>query len=165
MYQVGELVIYGSHGVCRVAEMEERVIDRKRQTYLALEPVGQDGSRYLVPTHSEAAMGKLHPVLNPQQLEEMLQSDEVHTDGWIPMENLRKQTYRTLIGSGDRVSLMKMVHTLYRRKHEQTITGRKFHQCDENFLRDAEKLLISEVAIVLGMEADQARKHIREQLK
>ena len=56
MYQIGDQVVYGIHGVCCVVEQEERVIDRKRVTYLVLEPVGQDGSRYLVPTHNAAAM-------------------------------------------------------------------------------------------------------------
>lgn len=164
MYQVGEQVVYGIHGVCRVADVEERVIDRKRVTYLALEPVGQEGSRYLVPTHNEAAMAKLRPMLSNEQLEALLRSEAVRTDGWIADENLRKQTYRSMISSGDRESLMKMVHTLYRRKQEQTAAGRKFHQCDENFLRDAEKLLTSEISIVLGLDALQAKKYLKEQL-
>ena len=45
MYQTGDRVVYGSHGVCCVASLEERVIDRKIVQYLALEPVGQEGAR------------------------------------------------------------------------------------------------------------------------
>lgn len=165
MYQVGERVVYGIHGVCRVADLEERVVDRKRVTYLALEPVGQDGSRYLVPTHNAAAMGKVRSMLTPSQMDALLQSQEVRSDGWIRDENLRKQTYRELISSGDLASLMKMVHTLYHHKAAQSAAGKKVHLCDENFLRDAEKLLAGEVAIVLGLEPDQAKKYVREQLK
>lgn len=36
MYQVGELVVYGMHGVCRVVSEEERLVDKKRLNYLAL---------------------------------------------------------------------------------------------------------------------------------
>lgn len=39
------------------------------------------------------------------------------------------------------------------------------HLCDENFLRDAEKLLSGEVAIVMEMEYDRAREYLRQQLK
>lgn len=165
MYQVGDQVVYGMHGVCQVVEMEERVIDRKRLTYLALEPVGQTGSRYLVPTHNETAMGKLRPMMTPDQMESLLNTQEVREDAWIKDENQRKQTYREMIGSGDRVSLMKMVHTLYRHKAQQTAAGKKIHLCDDNFLRDAEKLLSSEVSMVMGMEYDQARAYLREKLK
>ena len=164
MYQIGDQVVYGIHGVCCVVEQEERVIDRKRVTYLVLEPVGRDGSRYLVPTHNAAAMAKLRKKLSREELEELLKSETIRVDGWITDENQRKQMYRELISSGDLAKLMQMVHTLYRHKNAQAAAGRKVHLCDENFLRDAEKLLASEAAIVLGMEYDQARKYLKENL-
>ena len=164
MYQIGDQVVYGIHGVCCVVEQEERVIDRKCVTYLVLEPVGQDGSRYLVPTHNAAAMAKLLKKLSREELEDLLKSETIRVDGWITDENQRKQTYRELISSGDLAKLMQMVHTLYRHKNAQAAAGRKVHLCDENFLRDAEKLLASEAAIVLGMEYDQARKYLKENL-
>lgn len=165
MYQVGEKVVYGVHGVCMVVDQEERVIDRKRVTYLALEPVGQDGSRYLVPTHNAAAMSKIKHMMTRDELEAMMESEAVQADGWIRDENLRKQTYRELIGSGDRARLMQMVHTLYHHRKAQAAAGRKTHLCDENFLRDAEKLLAGECSIVLGMEPEQAKQYIRRKLK
>ena len=30
MYQMGDQVVYGIHGVCRIVEEEKRVVDRKR---------------------------------------------------------------------------------------------------------------------------------------
>lgn len=164
MYQVGDQVVYGIHGVCRVIEEESRVIDRKKVTYLALEPVGQQGSKYLVPTHNAAAMSKLRPMLSREEMETLMASEEVRADSWIKDENLRKASYRELISSGDRVKLMSMVHTLYRHKAAQAAAGRKCHLCDDNFLRDAEKLLVSEISIVLEIEFDQAKKYLKEHL-
>lgn len=165
MYQIGDQVIYGVHGVCRVVDQEERVIDRKKVVYLALEPVGQEGSKYLVPTHNAAAMSKVKRMLSREDLIALMESDEVRADGWIRDENQRKQTYRELIGSGDRAKLMRMVRTLYRHKAEQAAAGRKVHMCDDNFLRDAEKLLTGEVSIVMGIDPDQAKQFIRNRLK
>lgn len=165
MYQVGDQVVYGMHGVCRVVEEEKRSVNRKQVTYLVLEPVGQSGSKFLVPTHNTAAMEKIRSMLSKEELDAMLICDEVRTDGWIREENLRKQTYRELIGSGDRIRLMQMVRTLYRHKAAQSAAGRKVHLCDESFLRDAEKLLTSEVSIVLGMEPEQAKQYMRDFLK
>lgn len=165
MYQIGEQVVYGIHGVCRVVDREERMIDRKCVTYLALEPVGQEGSRYLVPTHNAAAMGKLKAMLSKEELLQLMESREVYSDDWIRDENHRKQTYRELISSGDRVRLMKMVRSLYRHKAAQTAAGRRIHLCDDNFLRDAEKLLTGEVAIVMGLDPEQAKQYLRNKLK
>lgn len=165
MYQIGQQVVYGVHGVCCVTDLEERMIDRKKVTYLVLEPVGQGGARYLVPTHNAAAMGKLRKMLSAEELEALMVSDAVHADGWVKDESARKNLYRELIGNGDREKLMQMVHTLYLHKARQTAAGKKVHMCDDNFLRDAEKLLISEISIVMNLEPDAAKKYIREKLK
>lgn len=165
MYQIGDQVVYGMHGVCRVVDLEEKMVSGKRLTYLVLEPVGQEGSRYLIPTHNASAMGKVRKILTADELSGLFASETVREDAWIRDENLRKQTYRELISSGDRAALMKMVHTLYLHKAAQLACGRKVHLCDENFLRDAEKLLAEEIAIVLGLAPDQAKKYVKEQLK
>lgn len=165
MYQVGDKVVYGVHGVCVVADQEEKVIDRKKVTYLALEPIGQTGSRYLVPTHNAAAMAKVRHMLSKDELEALMNSEEVRKDGWIKDENQRKQIYRELIGSGNRTKLMQMVRTLYRHKKEQAAAGKKVHLCDDNFLRDAEKLLVGEFAVVLEMDPEQAKQYVRSKLK
>lgn len=165
MYQVGEKVVYGIHGVCRVADLEDRIVDRKHVTYLVLEPENQEGSKYLVPTHNAAAMSKLCPMLTVAEMEELFQSDAIVRDYWIKDENQRKQTYRELIAGTDRAALMGMVRTLYRQKASLIAAGKKFHQCDDNFLRDAEKRLASELEHVLETDYDRAKSFLREKLK
>ena len=165
MYQVGEWVIYGIHGVCRVAGVEKQLVNRKRTQYLVLEPLTQSESRFYLPTENHVAMSKLKAVLTKTEMEELFASDVVHQDAWIQEENLRKQHYREVIGGGDRILLMRMVGTLYRYKEAQAAAGRKFHQSDENFLRDAEKLLSSEVALVMELSPEEARNYLRNQLK
>ena len=160
MYSLGDYVVYGSHGVCRILELEERVVDRKKLQYYVLEPVEQVGARYLIPVHNEVAVGKMYPVLSREELEKLLHSQEIRADAWIPDENLRKQTYRELINSGDRGGMIRMIGTLYRHKEVQAAAGKKFHLCDDNFLRDAQKLLSAEFSLVLGMETEAAGKYV-----
>ena len=105
MYQLGEFVVYGVHGVCLVSQIQERRVDRMTQQYLVLEPIGRGGSQYLVPMHNPAAMSKLSPLMTPQELEGLLSSESVKTDCWIPEENRRKQSYRELSGSASREKL------------------------------------------------------------
>lgn len=165
MYQIGEQVVYGIHGVCRVADQEERTVDRKQVVYLALEPLEQAGARFLIPTHNPAAMSKVRPILTKEQLTQLMESEQVLEDGWIQDENRRKQAYRELISGADQVRLMQMVRSLYRHKKQQLSAGRKVHMCDDNFLRDAEKLLSGEIAVVLGMDQNAAREYLRSKLK
>ncbi len=164
MYQIGDQVVYGIHGVCAVAAVELRSVDRKKVEYFALEPLDQPGARFYVPTQNAAALAKLKPVLSREELEALLDSESVHADVWIADENQRKLCYRELINSGDRGKLLAMVGSLYRHKEAQAALGRKFHLCDENFLRDAQKLLNSEFSLVLGIEPGKIGEYLRKRL-
>jgi RNA polymerase-interacting CarD/CdnL/TRCF family regulator len=59
MFEIGNLVMYGIHGVCKIVDKELRTIDRKKMEYLVLEPVDQTGAKFYVPTHNAAALAKL----------------------------------------------------------------------------------------------------------
>ena len=164
MFQIGERVVYGFHGVCSVVDLEERVIDRKKVVYIVLEPMGQGSSRFYIPAHNEAAMSKIRPLPTKEQLEALIQSQTVRSGNWIPEENLRKQLYRELINKGDLEKLLQMVRSIYLHKAEQTSAGRRCHLCDENFLRDAERLLTSEIALILELDPEQAKQYLRSKL-
>ena len=103
MYQVSQLVVYGVHGVCRITHMEERRVDRQMVNYFVLEPLSQPGSQYLIPCGNPAALAKMRPLLEKQQLLALLRGD-LNEEPWIPNENLRKQYYRQILNSGDCVA-------------------------------------------------------------
>lgn len=165
MYQTGDKVLYGMHGICLVADLEKRVIDGKQVTYLVLEPAGQIGSRFLVPTHNAAVMSKVRPVMSREALEELLSSEVVREDAWVRDEGQRKRLYRELISSCDRQRLAQMICSLYRYRGALAVSGKKFHMCDENFLRDAEKVLSGEIAAALEIPTTEAIKYLRSKLK
>ncbi len=164
MYQVGELVLYGIHGVCHVVGIEERTVDRKKIQYLLLQPLQHSGSSFLVPLANPNAMAKLKPVLTRSEWEALLQDPQVREESWIVDESQRKQYYRTLIAAGDRVALLRMVRSLKIQREKQLATGRKFHLCDENFLRDALRLLGSEISVVLGIPTAEVEDYLQKAL-
>lgn len=165
MYQTGDKVLYGMHGVCVIVDLEQRRMDGKQVSFLVLEPVGQSGSRFLVPTHNAAAMGKVRPVLGKEALEELLSSDAVRLDIWVCDEGQRKQLYRELLSGYDRQRLIQMLFSLYRYRAAQAAAGKKFHLCDENFLRDAERNLSGEIASTLEISFVDALEYLRNKLK
>ncbi len=162
MFKIGQMVVYGIHGVCTVTEMENRVVDKKQVDYYVLEPIDQTGTRFLVPAQNQAALSKVRRILTRKELDQLLSDDAVMDDVWISDENRRKQRYRELISSADRLALLAMVRTLHRRKREQIAAGRKFHICDENFLRDAQKLLDTEFSIVLNMSPQEISAYMQK---
>ena len=164
MVQLGDRVVYGGHGVCALVDMELRTIDRKKVEYYVLEPVDQPGAKFYVPAHNQVALSKLKPLLSPAELEALLVSSASREDLWIADENRRKQQYRELINSGDRAALICMIRSLRKHKVSQLEAGRKFHLCDENFLKDAQKLICSEVSHVLGIPATEVVSYLNGRL-
>lgn len=160
MFEVGNSVVYGIHGVCVILNVETRVVDKKKVEYYVLEPALQPGARYYVPVHNEQAVAKLKPILTQQELNALLASDAVDKEVWLDDENSRKQHYRALIASGDRAALISMIRTLLHHREAQRSSGRKFHLCDETFLKDAQKLISGEFAWVLGIDPDQVENYI-----
>ena len=162
MFQKGNLVVYGMHGVCKILGLEVRRIDRNSVEYYVLEPLKQSEDRYYVPTQNAAAVSKMKPLLNKEQLDVLLSSPDVSQNAWIMDENQRKLKYRELITSGDRAALLSMVKALHIHKDAQLAQGRRLHLCDENFLRDAENLLSGEFSLVLGIEPKEVGAYIQD---
>lgn len=164
MFQLGELVVYGVHGVCRVSQIQEQVVDRVPRQYLVLEPVSKSGSQYMVPMHNAVAMNKLTQLLSPEELEELFQNDAIYESNWIQDENRRKQFYRDQSSTVNRQTLMQTVHTIYEHRDKMREQGRKLHVCDEAFLHDAEKVLSGEIAAVLSLDFQEALQYLRKHL-
>lgn len=165
MLQLGSLVVYGIHGVCTIADVEQRTVDRKKVEYFVLTPKDQPQARFYVPTHNQAALSKLRPLLTREALEALFTSEETYKECWIQDENLRKQRYKEMINAGDRAALISMIRSLHKHKESQLAAGRKFHLCDENFLRDAQKLLASEFSMVLGIPQSDVAGYIESKLR
>ena len=101
MFQIGDMVVYGVHGVCKIVELQTQRVDRKKVEYFVLEPIFQMTSRFFVPSQNEVALSKLRPVLSKEEIEALLLSEESHKENWIEDENQRKLEYKKLIATGD----------------------------------------------------------------
>lgn len=155
MYSIGEKVMYAGHGVCLIDGVEERMVDKKAVSYFVLQPLNHGQTLFYVPVHNPAALAKMRYLLTSDQIKAYLQSSAAFEDCWIPEENRRKLRYKELANSGNFLAILQMYHTLLRQKELQLAAGRKFHLCDENFLRDAKRILDSELSIVFDVSVSE----------
>ena len=165
MFQCGDRVLYGMHGVCEIVHIETQKINGKATEYYVLQPIEGSDSKYYVPTQNEKAVAKMRPILTEEQLHAMLHSADMQHDAWIEDSNQRKQHYSSSIASGDRAALVRMVHAIHKHKEELSAAGKRLHLCDENFLRDAQRILTTEIAMVMGIPADQVDGFLHSSLE
>lgn len=163
--QCGDMVVYGIHGVCRVADTESRMVDRKMVEYFVLVPKDQPDAKFYVPMHNPLAVSKMRKMLSREELIALLETVDTREDSWIPNENQRKEKYRELISKVDCADLIRMLQALHIHKQEQLAAGKKFHQCDENFMRDAERVIRSEVSTIMEIPPETVGAFIQSKIK
>ena len=158
MYQPGDMIIYGSTGVCRVKEITKPDFQSGDQLYYALDPLYQDGVIY-TPVDTKVFM---RPVITKEEAEALI--DKIPTMQAAAYHNsvLREleEHYAGYLKSHDCGDLIELAMSIYAKKQLLTAQRRKFGAVDERFLKRAEDLLDGELAVALGVPKDQVGAYI-----
>lgn len=165
MFQINDTILYGADGVCVIAEIAKRTFGGKTQEYYVLKPVYSDQATIFVPTQNEKLLAKMRRILSEDEIYDMIQGMPEDELLWIENENERKQAYGEIIRTGDRKAMVRLIKTLYLRQQDLKRNGKKFHACDERFMKDAEKILYHEFAHVLHMEPNQVQPFILSRIQ
>lgn len=158
MYQVGDIVLYGSEGVCRISGIEEKkIVDRRVSCYI-LEPINDKNSLFFIPTDSQAAQSKLRHIVGAKELDTILHSAK--PAAWIESDRQRREAYRTAIGCADRAALASLIKAVCAKREHLASLGKKLHKIDEYFLSEAEKLLYGELSTVFQIKKEEVVPYI-----
>lgn len=165
MYQIDDVVVYGLHGVCRITEIEEKEFAGESHLYYTMHPVFNNRSTFFVPVDNEKSKKKVRTLLSSNEIKELIHTMPQQEEIKVANEKQRKETYKTIIESGDRGEIMRLVKTLYERREAQQKAGKKQHLVDERFMKEAETVLYDEFAFVLNIERDSVIEYIKNELK
>lgn len=163
MFNNNELVLYSTEGVCRVSATVEKNFAGKIVRYYVLKPIYRENSTVFVPTDNELLLSKMRRVLSENEVHDIIQSIPDENPMWIDDDNTRKTKFKEIICGGNPRELVRLIKALYQHQQEQQSSGRKFHVTDERLLKDAEKLLFDEFAVVLKINPQQVLPLILEQ--
>jgi len=165
MFQVGDTVLYGTEGVCVIEEITVRKFAEEEREYFVLKPVHQQGATFYLPTQVPNLESKLKRVLSADEISELIRAVPKEELIWIEDENERRTQYKQILQSGDRLRLITLIKTLYLHRESLKETGRKFHVCDERFMKEAEKLLYDEFSHALHIRPEQVLPFLIEQIE
>lgn len=165
MYEVGKLVLYGTEGVCSIAEIQVMKVGHQRSKYYVLRPVNREGATVFVPVDNEALLSKMRPLLTAEEIEDMLRRVQQEERLWIDNPAERKVEFQRILLSGDRYELLRMMRGLYETRKNLQSRGRRLRTNDEQILRDSEKLIDDEFSTVLGIRRREIPAYIRAKLE
>ena len=152
MFQINDVVVYASQGVCEIVNIEEQKVDGVIKKYFILKPKNDKGATFYVPTWNEKAWGKMRKVMTKKDVDALIDSMPGKTPIWIANENERKEVYKKILASGDQAAIISMVQALFIHKREREAEGKRLHMADEYFMKDAEQLLYNEWQYVLNVD-------------
>ena len=88
MFQVNDMIVYGAHGVCRIAEIEERDFNGSSIEYYILKPVYDEKATIFVPVLNDRLTAKMRRVLSKDEIEALiclLYTSSSGTSGMVPI--------------------------------------------------------------------------------
>lgn len=160
MFQIGEYIIYGMNGVCRVDEigpMNMSGVDSNREYYTLL-PLYTKGSRVFTPVDNQKVV--MRPVITEQEAYDLI--DKMKNINLIEEtdDKHRELAYKESLKSCDCREMIRIINTVLKRKEERLLQGKKMSACDEKYLKQAEDSLYGELAISLKIEKDKVAEFI-----
>ena len=164
MYQVGDYLVYGMEGVCRVADVGHPKLSgvSRTQLYYTLVPVGKTDSIY-IPVDTRVYMRRPMDRATVQSLLEALPALPVCTD--LPADaRMLAPYYQEILTSHDAQRLARLYKTIWRKQQALAGSRRSLSVTDMRYWKQAETLLLGEVAFVLGVPYAEAVRDVRQRL-
>lgn len=158
--KIGTYVMYGKTGVCLI---KEQTVMSGRQYYV-LSPVSDSRSSVYVPCDNLDLLARMRPLLSPEEIDCLLSAADEVKLAWVEDRNERGMLYRTIIGSGDRQELVRLLCCLMRKKQERLGIGKRLSSMDENTLQECVRLVQEEFSMVLGIAKRDVGPYIQERL-
>ena len=164
MLNVGECVIYGNHGLCKVRDILVPAFLEKgneKQYYMMVSAVDA-GSVIYVPV--EGAEDKVRDVMSADDAEGLICDIEEVDELELPEGKKAEPAILEVIKRNVAEEMMSLVKSLHKIKATREAEGKKFAALNEKYLNMAEKLLYTEMAFSLKTEKETVKDRVVEVL-
>lgn len=162
MYSVGDIIIYGGEGVCKVERIEKMNIKglKNDKLYYYLTPLYHNGTIY-APTDSPVRM---RSVISKDEAEKLIERIPEIPAETFPNMNVRllSEHYQSIIKSYECEDLVRVIKTIETKKNSLLQKGKRLGTVEERFLNRAEDILWGELSVSLGIDKNDVDNYIRE---
>ncbi len=166
MYAVGELIVYGGSGVCKVIEVKEfggRGPDAKRLFYV-LKPLYQECT-ITAPVDSDKVF--IRPIISREEAERLIDTIPHIVAEPCDGQAVRQlsERYEASIKSHNVADLLELTMSIHAKKEMREKQNRKFGAVDERFMKRAEELLFGELSAALGIDKEEIPAYIASRVE
>lgn len=163
MFKVGEYVVYGTNGVCKVESIGTMNMGMGDREYYTLAPIYEKKSKLFTPVDNQKVI--IRPVLTLEETNELIDEIEEIDLLHVEDEKKREETYKEAMRTCDSKQWVKIIKTLYLRKQDRLSQGKKATSSDEKYLHMAQQNLYGELAFSLKIPKEEVEQFITERMK
>ena len=160
LFKIGDTVVYGAQGICKIDSVETKLIGRQKQDYYVLKPIFNQNTSVFVPVDNEALTAKMLSALTKSQINGLAKKVTDIEVIKASDENQKRELYKSILSSSNRERLVSLIKTIRFERDTRREVGKKLNISDEQTLRKAELLLYNEIAFVFSVEPDEAKNII-----
>lgn len=164
MYCIGDVVLYTTYGICRIKDIIKRVFNGNENSYYVLIPITEAKTELTIPVDNPMTLSRLHPLLPSDEIEKIIEAVPYLEVYWIENENQRKKDFGDIIKNGNRLETLKMIKSIKAHKLSLKDKSRKLHACDEQYMREGQKLIVDEFSYVLNVNKVDITLQLEEAL-
>lgn len=162
MFKVSDIVNYSTTGVCEIIEITEKEIGAEVKSFYILQPVFDRSATVMVPTENELLTSRMRPLLKKQEASELLEKIDEISPLWYNDDRVRFEEYKKALLSNDRAVHLSIIKALLLHQKSQSEKGRKLRNIDERILKEAEKILYTEIAFLNDWDVKVMPKKLLE---
>ncbi len=155
MFKVGDVVVYGAQGICKIDCIQTKQIGKQTADYYVLKPIYNDNTSVFVPLQNELLVGKMKNILTQEQANELISIAPQIGILKYSDENHKREQYKSILASGNREELISLIKTIHAEKESRRESNKKLNISDEQTLRKAELLLYNELAFIFDAEPQE----------
>ena len=164
MYQIGDYLVYGLEGVCRVEDIGSPKLSSvsREKLYYTLAPCSGAGVIY---TPVDSGVHTRIPLAR-EALERLLSALPD-----MPLcENLPKESrliaafYQQILRTHDCGRILQLYKTLHAKQHMLRENRKTLNATDQRYCKQVEDLLCSEFGFVLGLERTQVIRLLKQRM-
>lgn len=165
MFKVGEYIVYGHNGICKVEDityLDMSGADKDRLYYVLL-PVNTKGGKLYSPVDSSKI--KTRKMLTSEEANQLIDEIPEIEQLWVTNDKLREEQYKEVVKGCDCRQWIRIIKTLHLRKQERLARGKRVTTLDEHYLKLAENQLYGELSVALGKQKSEMADFIAQRIQ
>lgn len=160
MFNIGDLIIYSTHGVCKIDDICERDFRGVKRNYYILHPVDEPELSINVPVDSEQVV--MLDIMDKEEARSVLKAFEEPGIEWIEDAKQRNKKYNSMLTKGDRDTIIKIANTLMRKQKEAKREKVRMYDQDQKMLEHIQRIMFQELAASLETSVEKIIDHIND---